>query len=332
MNFKIHWLVLILLTVVLLISGCSEVNDSFLDPKGPVASAQKSHLISITLYTLIAALPVFVLVPILFWRYRYKNKQSNYMPNWEFSGLLDLVMWGVPFAIVFVLSTQLWDHTKNLDPYKPIESPLPQLEVQVVGMDWKWLFIYPEYGIASVGEMAFPVDRTVSIVLTSDTVMQSFLISSLAGQIYTMPGMQTRLHIKADEPGIFEGQNTQFNGIGFTGQKFNAVAMSNNKFSDWVNKVKANGIALSSTVYEKLAIRSTTDEVHNTLGNDAMPDNVTYFNQVPHNLYKSIIGRYHTGQPIPADQQPGGAMYQAGNIEPITSTSQAEVKPKGVAQ
>lgn len=332
MNFKLYWVVGLLLSAVILISGCSEVNDSFLDPKGPVASAQKSHLISITLYTLIAAIPVFVLVPILLWRYRYKNKKARYTPNWEFSGLLDLAMWGVPFAIIFVLSTQLWHHTKNLDPYHPIESPLPELEVQVVGMDWKWLFIYPEYGIATVGEMAFPVDRTVSIVLTSDTVMQSFLISSLAGQIYTMPGMQTRLHIKADESGIFEGQNTQFNGIGFTAQKFNAIAMSNNQFSSWVNSVKANGVALNNTVYEKLAIRSTSDEVHNILGNNSMPDNVTYFNQVSRNLYRNIIGRYHTGQPIPFDQQPGGALYKAGNIKPITNSSQAALKPKGVSQ
>ena len=331
MNLNIRWAVWTLLLLVVLLSGCSEVNDSFLDPKGPVAAAQKSHLISITLYTLIAAIPVFILVPIFLWRYRYKNKQSKYRPNWEFSGLLDLFMWGVPFAIVFILSTQLWHHTKNLDPYKPIESPLPALEVQVVGMDWKWLFIYPEYGIASVGEMAFPVDRTVSMVLTSDTVMQSFLISSLAGQIYTMPGMQTRLHIKADEPGIFEGQNTQFNGIGFTGQKFNAVAMSNDQFNRWVNTVKANGIALNDTVYKSLAMRSTTEEVHNTLGNHSMPGNVTYFNQLPDNLYKSIVGRYHTGQPIPLDQQPGGALYQAGNVG-TANQSQTELNSKGAAQ
>ncbi|MEM7305001.1 MAG: cytochrome ubiquinol oxidase subunit II [Pseudomonadota bacterium] len=332
MNSKLRWPFFILISIVLLLAGCSEVNDSFLDPKGPVASAQKSHLISITLYTLIAAIPVFILVPIFLWRYRYKNKQSKYTPNWEFSGTLDLLMWGVPFAIIIVLSTQLWHHTKNLDPYKPIDSPLPALEVQVVGMDWKWLFIYPEYGIASVGEMAFPVDRTVSMVLTSDTVMQSFLISSLAGQIYTMPGMQTRLHVKADEPGIFEGQNTQFNGIGFTEQKFNAVAMSNNQFNQWVKTVKAQGIALNKTVYKSLAVRSTTEQVHKTIGNNAMPDNVTYFSKIPLNLYSSIIGRYHTGQPIPLEQQPGGALYKAGNIEPATKPSQAEINPKRATQ
>lgn len=319
MQLRNLWLIGYLVIILLLVSGCSEVNDSFLDPKGPVAAAQKTHLISITLFTLIAALPVFVLVPFLLWRYRYKNKQSRYTPNWEFSGLLDSVMWGVPFAIVFILSAQLWHYTKALDPYKPIKSPLPALNVQVVGMDWKWLFIYPDYGIATVGELAFPVDRTVAMVLTSDTVMQSFLISALAGQIYTMPGMQTKLHVKANEPGVFEGENTQFNGIGFTGQKFNATAMPNDQFDKWVSSVRINGIALNDITYNALAARSTTEEVHNLLGNDAMPDNITYFNQVLPNLYRSIIERYHTGRPIPLDQQPGGAIYKAATIKPHSS-------------
>ncbi|MEM8843898.1 MAG: cytochrome ubiquinol oxidase subunit II [Pseudomonadota bacterium] len=319
MQSKKTWYFLLTILIIIFISACSEVNDSFLDPKGPVAAEQKAHLINVTLYTLIAALPVFILVPYFLWRYRYKNNQSKYTPNWEFSGILDLVMWGVPFAIIFVLSTMLWHQTKKLDPYKPIESPQPALEIQVVGMDWKWLFIYPEYGIASVGEMAFPVDRSVSMVLTSDTVMQSFLISSLAGQIYTMPGMQTKLHIKADQPGIFEGQNTQFNGVGFSEQKFNAVAMSDLQFKNWINTVESYGVTLNDTTYDTLAVQSTPEEVHETLGNKSMPNNITYFKKVPVNLYNTIIGRYHTGEAIPLDQQPGGALYKLDNLENFTN-------------
>ena len=293
------------------LAGCSDVNDTFLDPKGPIAAAQKAHFISIGMYSMLAAGPVFILVPLILWRYRYKNKKARYTPNWEFSGLLDSVMWGIPVAIVFVLSIQLWDHTRALDPYKPIESSSPPLQVQVVGLDWKWLFIYPEHGIASVGELAFPADRPVSMVLTSDTVMQSFMISALAGQIYTMPGMQTRLHVKADNPGVFEGENTQFNGDGFPDQKFNAVAMSTADFDDWVENVNAQGIALDQATYKLLGNRSTTQEVHADLGTAAMPKGVTYFSHVTPGLYASVIARYHTGEAIPPTEQPGGAYYQA---------------------
>ena len=216
--------------IVIFLTGCSAVNDTFLEPGGPIAAAQKAHLIHVTLLSMIAILPVFVLVPLILWRYRYKNKSACYKPDWEFSGVLDMLMWGVPFVIIFFLSIELWHSNKALDPYKPIDSEFPALQVQVVGLDWKWLFIYPQYGIASIGEMAFPADRPVALKLTSDTVMQSFLVSALAGQIYTMPGMETQLHLKADHPGVFEGENTQFNGIGFTEQKFNAVAMSQQDF------------------------------------------------------------------------------------------------------
>jgi cytochrome o ubiquinol oxidase subunit 2 len=294
---------------IFMLAGCSEVNDSFLDPKGPIAAAQKAHLISVTLYTMLAAAPVFILVPLILWRYRYKNKQARYTPNWGFSGLLDCVMWGVPFAIIVALSIQLWHSSKTLDPYKPIESSLTPLEVQVVGLDWKWLFIYPEYGIASVGELAFPADRPVAMVLTSDTVMQSFMISALAGQIYTMPGMQTRLHIKADQPGIFEGENTQFNGEGFPAQKFNAVALSTEDFDSWVTTVRSQGVALSEPVYSFLGNRSTTQEVYAALGSPAMPANVTYFKSVAPGLYAGIVARYHTGEAISPTDQPGGALY-----------------------
>ena len=326
-----RWLLFLVAGVALLmLSGCSDVNDSFLDPKGPIAAAQKSHFISVTLYSMIAAGPVFILVPLMLWRYRYKNKKSRYTPNWEFSGLLDSVMWGVPIAIIFVLSTQLWHSTKTLDPYRPIESELPALKVQVVGLDWKWLFIYPEYGVASVGELAFPADRPVSMVLTSDTVMQSFLISALAGQIYVMPGMQTRLHIKADEPGTFEGQNTQFNGRGFSEQKFNAVAMTSNNFDQWVAAAKNKGVALSDPVYKFLAKRSTESEVHAALASADMPNNVTYFSEVPSNLYADVIARYHTGEAILTSEQPGGALYGADPLPPRGS-AQTRVSNSGVA-
>ena len=307
---------LLITGVVIFLVGCSATNDSFLNPMGPIAAAQKDHLINVILYSMIAMLPVMIMVPLILWRYRYKNKLACYRPNWEFSGVLDAVMWGVPCVIVFVLSIELWQSNKALDPYKPIESTLPALQVQVVGLDWKWLFIYPEYGIASIGEMAFPADRPVALKLTSDTVMQSFLVSSLAGQIYTMPGMETQLHLKADQPGFFEGENTQFNGIGFTEQKFSAVGMSQQDFAIWIATVKSQGVALSDSMYAYLGNRSTAAEIHAAVGTETMPKAVIYFNSVVPGLYSRVIKRYHSGLAIPSEEQPGGALYRAKLTNP----------------
>jgi len=315
----------------LLLTGCSDLNNSFLDPKGPIAAAQKTHFISVTLYSMIAAGPVFILVPYILWRYRYKNKKAKYTPNWDFSGLLDSIMWGVPFLIIIVLSSQLWHSTKTLDPYLPLESDKPAVKVQVVGLDWKWLFIYPEYGVATVGELAFSADRPVSMVLTSDTVMQSFLISALAGQIYVMPGMQTKLHVKADEPGVFVGENTQFNGVGFPEQTFKAVAMTGDEFDQWVTKVRSEGVALNEATYKFLANRSTAEEVYKAIGASSMPEQVTYFNKVPTSLYADVIARYHTGKAIPLNEQPGGALYMAKDASVATDPPAVNVPVRGVA-
>lgn len=323
---------LLISVAVIFLAGCSTANNSFLNPMGPIAVAQKDHLITVTLYSMIAMLPVIVLVPLILWRYRYKNKSACYKPNWEFSGILDAVMWGVPCVIVFVLSIQLWQSNKALDPYKPIESEFPALQIQVVGLDWKWLFIYPEYGIASIGEMAFPTDRPVALKLTSDTVMQSFLVSSLAGQIYTMPGMETQLHLKADQPGIFEGENTQFNGIGFTEQKFNAVGMSQQNFERWLATIKSQGVALSDSMYAYLGNRSTAAEIHAAVGTETMPKAVIYFSSVAPDLYARVIKRYHSGLAIPSEEQPGGALYRAKLTNPTSPSALNADNARGILQ
>lgn len=297
--------------LVLLVSGCTMEWPSFMDPQGPIAADQKWHLIKVTAISLIVVLPVIVLVPILLWRFRYSNKKARYTPDWEFSRSLEFVTWGVPFAIVAVVSFHLWQSTRALDPYKPIESAKPALQVQVVGMDWKWLFIYPELGIASMGEMAFPVDRPVSMVLTSDTVMQSFLISSLAGQIYVMPGMTTRLQLQASQPGVFEGENTQFNGMGFHNQKFSALGMEPDQFSSWVTNVRSKGIALDTATYRVLGERSSVTEARTALNANGAPAGSIYFSRVQPGQFDQIVHRYHSGKPLVEQNQPGGAAYQA---------------------
>ncbi|WP_424990578.1 cytochrome ubiquinol oxidase subunit II [Fluviibacterium sp. S390] len=286
---------------------------SFWTPAGPVAADQKAHFIRVTLLTMVAVVPVLVLVPLMLWRYRYRNTKAKFTPDWEYSGPLDLLMWGVPVVIVAVLSVQLWQSVKRLDPYRPVDTSTPILHVQVVGLDWKWLFVYPDLGIASIGELAFPTNRQVGLSLTSDTVMQSFVVSALAGQIYVMPGMTTNLHLEADAPGRFQGQNTQFNGEGFTQQKFDAIGMSEQAFEHWVASVRDTGVPLDPASYEVVSARSTQAEARGVLGTDAMPDDALYFSSIPDDFFTSIEARYHAGVAVSAAHQPGApAPLEAG--------------------
>ena len=289
-------------------------SSSFFDPQGPIAAAEKDHFIQTAAITMIAVLPVLILVPLILWRYRYGNQKARYTPKWEFSGLLDTAMWGIPFTIVAVLSVQLWQDTVALDPYRPLKSDKPPLEVQVIGLDWKWVFVYPEQEIATVGELAFPADRPVKLTLTSDTVMQSFLVSALAGQIYVMPGMETQLQLLADAPGVFEGENTQFNGDGFTQQKFRAVAQTGADFSDWAARVKANGVPLDLDAYGRLAVRSTPTEVHAEFATSDMPTDAVWFGTVLPDLFERVLHRYHQGSALDPSGQPGSAICGPGAL------------------
>lgn len=300
-----------LVASVLLLSGCADQRQSFLTPDGPVAILQYHYLWLITLITLIVVAPVVIGVPLLAWRYRYGNTKARYAPHWDFSAALEWPMWLVPVAIVIVLSVFVWNYTHQLDPYRAIASDKPPLRVQVVGLDWKWLFIYPDYHIATVGEMAFPQDRPVSMTLTTDTVMQSFMIPALGGQIYAMPGMVTQLNLAAGHTGDFEGMNTQYNGDGFHAQHFQAVAMTTQDFSRWVKDAQQNGAALDAANYNILGESSTPEQVRAHFGNLSMPKDVTFFNNAAPDFFMDIVMRYHGRKSVPPAQQPGSTVYDA---------------------
>lgn len=288
--------------------------ESFMEPAGAIASSQREHLINVTLLTMIAVLPVLVLTPFILFRYRYKRSKSTYRPDWEHSNTLEALLWGIPVLIVVALSALLWENTMKLDPYKPIASDKPATHIQVIGLDWKWVFIYPEQNIASIGEMPFPVDRPITFDLTTDTVMQSFMISALGGQIYAMPGMMTKLNLVADQTGIFEGENTQYNGAGFHQQNFKAEAMTPEKFNGWVETVRKNGIALDESTYSKLAARSTKEEIYKEFGTQDMPQDTLYFKSVTPNLFGKVLMRYHGGQAVTQDAQPGAEIYKGADL------------------
>ncbi len=285
-------------------------SGSFVDPQGPIAAVQRTHLLRATALILVAVIPVLVLVPLIALRYRRRAQSpAAYRPKWEFSPALETAMWGVPVIIVALLSFYLWKATHRLDPYSADFGEEPALLVQVVGLDWKWLFIYPDLGIATVGELGIPTKQQVALTLTTDTVMQSFMVPALAGQIYAMPGMTTQLHLVADAPGQMQGGNTQYNGRGFTKQKFQTVAMPPSDFDAWVDRVRQIGIVLDPATYRTLAKRTDRDEVQAALGTAQMPDNALYFRLDDGDLFHSILGRYHNGQPLPRDQQPGTAQF-----------------------
>lgn len=261
-------------------SGCAIQSDSFLQPAGTIAVADRRLLIEVVLLMLIVVAPVLILTPLLVWRYRSKNTRSTYRPEWEFSLLPELLVWGIPVLIVAVIGYMVWVKTIALDPYRALKSVEKPLEIQVVGLDWKWLFIYPEQNLATVNRLVFPVDRPVHLTLTSDTVMLSLLIPRLVGQIYAMPGMKTQLNFQANHAGRYLGENTQYNGAGFSQQKFTALALSPNEFSAWVGQVHTQGSPLDQAAYAKIAMHD-------------IAQHPIYFSSINGSTFDSILARYH---------------------------------------
>ena len=265
------------------------VTDSFLQPLGPVAQEQANHLLRVVGITMIVILPVLIGVPLILWRYRYARPRGEYAPDWEFSARLEWALWGVPVAVVVVLASWLWYSADKLDPYDPV-GPDP-LRVQAIGVDWKWIFVYPEEGIATVNELAIPVGRPVELSLTTDSVMQSLLIAPLTGQIYAMPGMRTKLNFAASRPGVAEGENTQFNGNGFGRQKFAVRALTPADYESWV-AASGDGLTLDQRSYAILRRQSVLADARGELGLSQTHDALKMRLGEP-NVFDQVIAKYH---------------------------------------
>ncbi len=292
----------ILSLIAFTLSGCSpissDLSSSFLAPSGPVAASQRQLFFDVIGWMMIVIVPVFLLVPLFAWRYRRGNRNAQYRPDWTFSWPLEIVIWGVPVAVVGVLSYLICVRESPLDPYRALASSQPPLQVEVVGLDWKWLFIYPEQHIATVGALALPKDRAVRFRLTSDTVMQSFYIPALGSQIYAMAGMVTKLNLKANRLGRTRGENTQFNGLEFQNQKFTVSIMRPQGFTAWVEKVRTDGMPLDAAAYKKLSRKSTAAQAHRQLGMTGMPASALYFSTVKPGFFSGIVDKYR-GAPRP---------------------------------
>ncbi len=262
-------------------------------PHGPVAAAQRVHFLEVVAMLVIVVAPVLLVAPYFAWRYRYGGS-ARYTPRWSFSWPLEIVIWGIPSAIVVVLAVWLWQNTHALDPYAPLPSSQPPVRIEVVGYDWKWLFIYPDLGIASMGEMAFPAGRPLALELTSNTVVQSLLIAPLGGQIYAMPGRVTWLHLQATRPGLFQGENMQFNGDGNYQQHFLARALTPAGFKAWVEHARSEGVPLSASAYAAIAQRTTLADTRRALGVSHGTRGAVYFDTVPPGLFERIVRSFHT--------------------------------------
>lgn len=279
---------------LILLSGCSSNMPGFMNPQGPIAQAQRHHFWVIIALVMIVVIPVIIQTPLILWRYRYRG-HAVYRPKWYMSRWLDIIMWAVPILIVAILGVYIWRQTHELDPYHPIAGDQPPLEVQVVGYDWKWLFIYPEQGIATMGQLVVPVNRPISFELTSATVLQSFFIPALGSQIDVMNRMVTRLHLEADHPGRFEGKNMQYNGEGFHRQRFITRAVNDDAFADFVKRTRQQGQPLDRGVYEIIAQKGDNRDVARALGlNTDDRDGVIRFSTVPDGLFHTIMA----GSPI----------------------------------
>jgi len=257
----------LVLSAGIALSGCSGI---VMKPHGDIAQQQANLIVTSTLLMLLIIVPVIALTLIFAYRYRQSNTEATYAPDWDHSTRLELVIWGAPLLIIIALGAITWISTHKLDPFRPLDriaedKPLAAgvkpLEVYAVSMDWKWLFIYPEQGIATVNELAAPVDRPIHFRFTSTTVMNTFYVPALAGMIYTMPGMETQLHAVINKAGVYDGLSAHYSGAGFSDMRFKFHGLSDEAFARWVETNKAGGQALTRAEVMQLEQPSTKEPI-----------------------------------------------------------------------
>ena len=234
-------------------------------------------------------IPVIVMALAFAWKYRASNKEATYTPEWAHSTKIELVVWGIPLLIIIALGYVTYVSTHHLDPYRPLDSEHKPVTIQVVAMDWKWLFIYPEQGIATVNKIVFPANTPINFRITSDSVMNSFFIPALAGQIYAMPGMETKLHAVINQPGVFDGFSANYSGEGFSGMRFKFHGVSDEEFARWVQGNKAGGNALTRAEVIQLEQPSAKEPIRR-------------FASVEPGLWSAIVDRCVDGKKMCASQ------------------------------
>ncbi|MVW80091.1 ubiquinol oxidase subunit II [Bordetella sp. 02P26C-1] len=258
---------------LMLLSGCTlEV----LAPKGDIGAQEKTLLITATALMLLVVVPVIFMTLYFAWKYRSTNTKAVYMPRWSHSTRIELVVWTIPLIIVAILAVLTYRSTHALDPYRPLQSEVKPINIDVVSMDWKWLFIYPDHDIATINEIAFPVDTPVNFRITSSDMMNAFFIPQLGSMIYSMAGMETKLHLNATEAGTYAGISANYSGAGFSGMRFKAIATTNEGFQEWIEKARATNNPLTPQTYE--ALRKPSENVP-----------VTFYSSAPAGMFDNIM-------------------------------------------
>jgi len=257
------------------LAGCNMI---VLNPAGDVARQQGNLVVISTLLMLLIIVPVMALTVLFAWRYRAANRAARYEPDWDHSTQLELVIWAAPLLIVICLGALTWVATHLLDPYralahtapgKPVARDVRPLDIQVVALDWKWLFIYPEQGVATVNELVLPMNRPVRFRISASSVMNSFYVPALAGQIYAMPGMETKLHAVLNRPGEYTGFSANYSGAGFSRMRFRVKGLDDAGFAAWTAQARGGGGQLSRATYLALEKPSENEPARRFAGVEA---------------------------------------------------------------
>lgn len=265
---------------------------ALLNPEGKIAGHQYDLLMFAVGLSLIVIIPVFILAFYVLWKYNENNKKVQYTPLWDHNHRLELLWWGVPIVLVVILAVITFKSSHDLDPYKAIQSNKEPVTIQVIALEWKWLFIYPEQKIATVNHITIPENRPINFRITADAPMNSFWIPKLGGQVYAMSGMETKLHLMADKPGTYKGVAANLSGEGHAGMKFTVDSVSDGDFGTWINTVRQSPDFLDTKTYEELAKKSKNNPK-------------AYYSQVQPTLYNDILNKYMPAKSEQEDNHKG---------------------------
>ncbi len=295
-----RWLRPALLSVfAALLAGC---DAAILNPKGQIGHDEKTLLITATVLMLLVVVPVIVMTLWFAWKYRASNTKARYEPDWAHSTAIEVVMWSIPCMIILVLAVLTWRSSHALDPYKPLVSDKKPVVIEAISLDWKWLFVYPEEKVAVVNELVFPVDTPLNFRITSDTVMNAFFIPQLGSMIYSMAGMQTKLHLIADETGKFEGMSANYSGHGFNKMHFTAHSVTEPEYQQWLGKLRGDGKALDLAAFDALGAEKN---------HDWYP--ITYYGSVEDGLFGTVVRRHVGDNRHLGMKHDGNASVHAGH-------------------
>lgn len=262
-KYKLALFLLLPLGVIIVVLAIAHSHGiAVLQPEGQIAHKQRQLLIFATVLSLLVVIPVFAMTFYIAWKYREGNADARYSPEWDHDRRAETIWWVVPLILIIILSIVTWQSSHALDPFKPINSSVKPITIQVVALQWKWLFIYPEQNIATVNYVRFPAGTPINFEITADAPMNSFWIPKLGGQMYAMSGMSTQLHLMADSPGSYEGLSANISGQGFAGMRFTATSTSQAEFDQWVESIKQSAVYLNYAAYERLAVPSENEPIY----------------------------------------------------------------------